>query len=194
MSMALAILVIAAILSLVLIDNSDGSKQMPGEQPCLEETQEPEASPSPTPTPRDTGAHIIIIEGTSDKSGPSKSDIVTIAVTVVTAIILGAGGVLGYLQLRQEMESAGQKAEAERQRAMAQQEQWKSELTQSLDRLERQRGIDFLDSYARQADSADKRGVKVEADRIRLEYEEMLKLYRDVESIKRTEGSGRIQV
>ena len=179
MSMALAILVIAAILSLVLIDNSDGSKQMPGEQPCLEETQEPEASPSPTPTPRDTGAHIIIIEGTSDKSGPSKSDIVTIAVTFVTTIVLVAGGVLGYGQLRQEMKSADQTAALERDQLRNNVLENERKAKAAAAQRDRQQRFDLLDYYVREAESAAERGDHNKSDTIRNEYEEKLVEYRD---------------
>ena len=178
LSAALAMLMIAAVLSVVLIESPDGPKPMGAEQPCVEETQEPEASPSPTPTPPDTGAHIIVIKGTGDKSGPSKLDIVTIAVSFVTTIALVAAGVLGYGQLRQEMKSADQTAALERDQLTNKILENERKAKAAAAQRDRQQRFDLLDYYVREAESAAERGDHNKSDTIRNEYEEKLVEYR----------------
>jgi hypothetical protein len=85
--------------------------------------------------------------------------------TLLIAVVLGGGGVLGavynWYALRSQMRRQ-----------------------QGLD--ERQRRQDYLESFRRQAESADQRGDKIEGDRIRRAYEAQEEAYRKQDDLEKS--------
>lgn len=86
--------------------------------------------------------------------------------SLVLSVILGGGGVVGAIY------------------------NWWTFRQQST----RQNMADFFDSYERQAASADRRGDKVEADRLRREYEQQHEAYRAQQKVKRLARPDRIEL